>query len=67
MLGALDGRNLVLLFWVTLASEGSSETAAIAPATQTSTVSQRNLTVRRPRALKTVSTRTRRPYATWVK
>jgi len=54
-LGALAGRNLVLLFWVTLFSEGSSDAAAIAPATHVISTSQRNLTAREPIVLKMVS------------
>src|SRR5260370_1101449 len=63
VLGALAGRNLVLLFWVTLDSAGRNVTAANTPAIHTSTTSQRNVTVKRPMAPKTVSTCTRRPYA----
>src|SRR5689334_11019824 len=59
-LGALAGRNLVLLFCVTLFSEGSSDAAAIAPATHAISTSQRNLTAREPIALKMVSICTRR-------
>src|SRR6516164_9417211 len=61
-LGALAGRNLVLLFWVTLFSEGSSDAAAIAPATHVISTSQRNLTAREPIVLKMVSICTRRAY-----
>src|SRR5690348_5822872 len=59
-LGALAGRNLVLLFCVTLFSEGSSDAAAIAPATHAISTSQRNLTAREPIVLKMVSICTRR-------
>src|SRR5262249_59060766 len=52
---ALAGRNLVLLFCVTLFSEGSSDMAAIAPATHAISTSQRNLTAREPIVLKMVS------------
>ncbi len=61
-LGALDGRNLVLLFWVTLFSEGSSEPAAIAPATHAISTTQRNRTAREPIVLKMVSMCTARAY-----
>src|SRR5690242_21148903 len=54
-LGALAGRNLVLLFWVTLFSEGSSDAAAIAPNTQISSTNQRNRTATAPIVLKMVS------------
>ena len=43
-LGALAGRNLELLLWVTLDSDGSCVTAAIAPNTQISRTSQRSRT-----------------------
>src|SRR5258708_27995722 len=51
-LGALAGRNLVLLFWVTLERDGSSDIAAIAPTTQAATTSQRNRTANDPIARK---------------
>ncbi len=55
-LGALAGRNLELLLWVTLDSAGNWVTAAIAPKTQISRISQRRRTAHRPMAPKTVST-----------
>ena len=55
-LGALAGRNLELLLWVTLDSGGNCVTAAIAPNTQISRTSQRRRTVQRPMAPKIVST-----------
>ena len=54
-LGALAGRNLELLLWVTLDSDGSCVTAAIAPNTQTSRISQRRRTAQRPIAPKIAS------------
>src|SRR5215469_9362576 len=47
-LGALAGRNFWLLPWVTLDSVGSCVEAAIAPAIQINTTSQRNRTLNRP-------------------
>ena len=55
-LGALAGRNLELLLCVTLDSDGSCVTAAIAPTTQTSRTSQRRRTAHRPMAPKIAST-----------
>ena len=55
-LGAPAGRNLELLLWVTLDSDGSCVTAAIAPNTQISRISQRRRTAHRPMAPKTAST-----------
>src|SRR6202035_2974135 len=55
MLGALAGRNLVLLLWVTLDSEGSTLTATNARTTHAATTSQRNRTAKRPMAAKTAS------------
>src|SRR5262249_35633976 len=54
-LGALSGRNLVLLFWVTLDSAGSSVAAAMAPATHTASTSQRKRTQNEPMARKIAS------------
>jgi len=54
-LGALAGRNLELLFCVTLDSAGSWVTAATAPTIQTSSTSHRNRTAKRPTALKIAS------------
>jgi hypothetical protein len=54
-LGALSGRNLVLLLWVTLDSAGSSVAAAMAPATQIASTSQRKRTQNEPMPRKMVS------------
>src|ERR1700691_6433633 len=54
-LGALAGRNLALLLWVTLLSEGSWLTATTAPTTQISTISQRRRPDQRPIAPKIAS------------
>ena len=54
-LGALAGRNLVLLLWVTLDSAGSSVAAAMAPATHIASTSQRKRTQNDPMARKMVS------------
>src|SRR6266851_5093230 len=54
-LGALAGRNLELLLWVTLDNDGSCVTAAMVPTTQTSRTSQRRRTHQRPMAPKTAS------------
>ena len=54
-LGALAGRNLVLLLWVTLDSAGSSVAAAMAPATHAASTSQRKRTQNEPMARKMVS------------
>ena len=62
-LGALAGRNLVLLPWVTLDSDGRSVTAATAAATQAATTSQRKRTQKVPIARKMVSMRTPEGYA----
>jgi hypothetical protein len=47
-LGALAGRNFWLFPWVTLDSAGSCVAAAMAPAIQISTTSQRNRTANLP-------------------
>ena len=56
-LGALAGRNLVLLLWVTLDSAGSCVAAAIAAMTHARTTSHRNPTAKRPMAPKIASIR----------
>ena len=54
-LGALAGRNLELLFWVTLDNAGSCETAPIAATIQNTRTSHLNRTAKRPIALKIAS------------
>ena len=54
-LGALAGRNLELLFWVTLDSAGSCDTAPIAAAIHSTSTSHLNRTAKRPIAPKTAS------------
>ena len=56
-LGALAGRNLVLLLWVTLDSDGSCVAAAIAAMIHARTTSHRNRTANRPMAPKIASIR----------
>jgi len=58
-LGALAGRKLLLLPWVTLASDGSARGMATAAMTQATIITQRNLTENRPIALKMSSACTR--------
>ena len=58
-LGALAGRNALLLPWVTLASEGSAFGITPAATIQRTTTTQRNLTENRPIALKMSSACTR--------
>src|SRR5215472_10363146 len=57
-LGALAGKNLELLLWVTLDRAGSSEAAAMAPATHTASTSQRKRTQNdpMPRKMASIST-----------
>jgi hypothetical protein len=54
-LGALAGRNLELLFCVTLDRAGSWVTAATAPMTHTSSTSHLSRTAKRPIALNIAS------------
>ena len=58
-LGALAGRNALLLPWVTLASDGSALGMANAAASQATSTTQRNLTENRPIARKMSSACTR--------
>ena len=58
-LGALAGRNALLLAWVTLASEGNAFGITPAATIQRTTTTQRNLTENRPIALKMSSACTR--------
>src|SRR6202012_241689 len=59
-LGALAGRKLALLPWVTLASDGRKRGTATAPMTHATRMNQRNLTAKEPIAPKIPSIDTRR-------
>ena len=52
-LGALAGRKLALLPWVTLDNDGRARGTAMAAMTQASMTNQRNLTANEPIPLKT--------------